>query len=404
MLIQLDAAQVIVAASAVLWLGHGVTMKTSVLRRFSIPVAVTGGLICSIFAALADAMLGFRVECDMAVRDTLLLAFFSTVGLCAKVRLLMRGGRALLTLAALTLAFLVLQNGLGVALALALDEPWFFGLIGGSVSLAGGHGTAITWGSLAAEHGYGEAIELGLAFATLGLVCGGAVGGPLANFLLRRFDLASGASESETETASESIEPRPREQDTPTVAVTSGEIIRSVLFLAICIATGAEINRLLGDEGIVLPGFLTAMGVGIFLTNLADAASSPVDDAVLEMLGEVALHLFLAMSLMTMQLNQLAGAFGAVFLVLALQISLTVAFAVLVVFRALGRDYDAAVVAAGYAGLALGATPVGVANMKAVTARSGPSAKAFLVVPLVGAFLLDVMNAAVIQAYVGLFG
>jgi ESS family glutamate:Na+ symporter len=186
--------------------------------------------------------------------------------------------------------------------------------------------------------------------------------------------------------------------------VTSAQVIRTILFLAICVGVGGELNALLRERGTVLPGFLTAMGVGILLTNLADARKRPVDANVVDLLGNVSLHLFLAMSLMSMQLTQLAGAFGGVVLVLIAQVALAIVFATQVVFRLCGRDYDAAIISAGYAGLGLGATPVGVANMNAVTSRFGPSPKAFLVVPLVGAFLLDIINAFVIQTYIGILG
>ena len=151
----------------------------------------------------------------------------------------------------------------------------------------------------------------------------------------------------------------------------------------------------------VLPGFLTAMGTGIVLTNLADLRKRALDPSTIGLFNDVSLHLFLAMSLMSMQLTQLAGAVGGVAVLLAAQVALAVTFAVFVIFRFCGRDYDAAIIAAGYTGLGLGATPVGVANMNAVTSRFGPSPKAFLVIPLVGAFLLDIVNAFVIQSYIG---
>jgi len=146
------------------------------------------------------------------------------------------------------------------------------------------------------------------------------------------------------------------------------------------------------------------MGVGILLTNLADLRGRSVDPEVVGLFNDVSLHLFLAMSLMSMQLTQLSGALGGVVIALAAQVALATAFAVFVVFRFCGRDYDAAVIAAGYSGLALGATPVGVANMNAITSRFGPSPRAFLVVPLIGAFLLDIINAFVIQTYIGILG
>jgi ESS family glutamate:Na+ symporter len=170
--------------------------------------------------------------------------------------------------------------------------------------------------------------------------------------------------------------------------------------LAICISAGSELNRWLGAQSIVLPGFLTAMGVGILLTNAADFTENPLDEQEIGLFNSVSLALFLAMSLMSMQLTELVSALGPVVVVLSGQIVLAAAFAVFVVFRFCGRDYDAAIISAGYSGLCLGATPVGIANMNAVTSRFGPSPKAFVVVPLVGAFLLDIINAFVIQAYV----
>lgn len=397
MTVELDTIRVLVLAIIVLWLGEQITARLTFLRRFSIPIAVTGGLLCSLVVAGLDVFGDIRVGFDLALRDTLLLVFFSTIGLSAKLRLLKEGGRLLAILGALTLLFLALQNGVGVLTATLLGEPPGYGLIGGSVSLAGGHGTAITWGALGEEAGFSGATALGLAFATFGLICGGLVGGPIAGWLIRRHDLSPSAS-------SEGDEDRvvSADEGEPVVSVTSRQVIRTLLLLAICVWIGAELNELLRERGTVLPGFLTAMAVGIMLTNLADWRGRPVDPPTLNLFNDVSLHLFLAMSLMSMQLTQLAGSLGGVLVLLVLQVVLTVAFAIFVIFRLCGRDYDAAIMAAGYSGLGLGATPVGIANMNAVTSRFGPSPKSFLVIPLVGAFLLDIINAFVIQTYIEL--
>ena len=395
--IELDAVRVLILAILVLGLGNVLTGRFEVLARFSIPVAVTGGILCSLAVALLDVFADVKIVFDLAMRDTLLLIFFSTIGLSAKLKLLKQGGRLLVLLAGATLLFLVLQNAVGILIAVLLGEPYGFGLIGGSVSLAGGHGTALTWGQMASDAGYERAIPLGMAFATFGLICGGVVGGPLATWLIRRGDLASpsGAAGPEAGAAPAADEDAP-------LSVTSGQVIRTLLALAVAIGVGEELNRWIGDRGVVLPGFLTAMGVGILLTNLADIRRKPLDTEAITLFNQVSLHLFLAMSLMSMQLTQLAGAFGPVLVVLAGQVVLAVVFASVVVFRLCGRDYDAAVIAAGYAGLGLGATPVGVANMNAVSSRFGPAPTAFLVIPLVGAFLLDIINAFVIQTYIGM--
>jgi ESS family glutamate:Na+ symporter len=395
-MIELDTLRVLLLGIIVLWVGDRLTKKLAWLRRFSIPIAVTGGIVCSVMVALLDLFAGVRVSFDLEIRDSLLLVFFSTVGLSAKLRTLKEGGRTLAILGVVTLVFLAAQNAVGTAVMVASGGKWVEGLIAGSISLAGGHGTAITWGALGEEAGIEGATALGLAFATFGLICGGLVGGPVAQWLIRRHGL-TGPEASETPREGDSALPSAEQP----VSVTSSQVIRTIFFLAICVGTGDQLNDALRERGTVLPGFLTAMAVGIFLTNLADTLDRPVDMREADLLGDVSLHLFLAMSLMSMQLTELAGAFGSLVLVLVAQVALAVGFAVQVVFRFCGRDYDAAIIASGYAGLGLGATPVAVANMNAVTSRFGPSPKAFIVIPLVGAFLLDILNAFVIQGYVG---
>ena len=399
MSIELDAVQVLVLSVVVLWAGATVTSALPLLRRFNIPIAVTGGLGCSL-AVAALGVAEVAVEYDLSLRDELLLVFFSTIGLSAKFRLLKEGGLLLAYMGMATLLFLSLQNGLGVALASSLGAHWAYGLIGGSVSLAGGHGTAITWGELAEGGGLAGAMDLGLTFATFGLIAGGVIGGPIARYLIGRDRLSPGV-------AAPTVEPDAGEQPDPAhlpVSVTSREVIRTIFLLGICIGAGSTLNDALDERGVVLPGFLTAMGVGILLTNVADLRKQPVDPDTVRLFNEVSLHLFLAMSLMSMQLLELADALGPIALVLGAQVVLTAAFAILVIYRVCGKTYDAAVMAAGYAGLGLGATPVGVANMNAITSRFGPSPAAFLVVPLVGAFLLDIVNAFVIQTYIQLLG
>lgn len=396
MSVELDTVRVLVLSIFVLWTGNAINRRVPFLARFSIPVAVTGGMFCSVIVAVLGGVFDVKVVFDLTLRDELLLIFFSTVGLSAKFSFLKKGGRALVAMLILTVVFLVAQNLVGILVALAIGKPPGFGLIGGSVSLAGGHGTAITWGNLAAERGFKGVADLGLAFATFGLILGGIVGGPIGRALIK----------------GRGLEPSSEDDDAPEVdpaavqsrmfAVSSGGVIRSIFLLGICVAVGSELNNWLADDGFVVPGFLCSMGVGILLTNFLDARRIELDAQALDLLNDVSLQLFLAMSLMSMQLLQLAGAIGPIAAVLVGQLVLVVAFARLVVFRVCGRDYDAAVLAAGFSGLTLGATPVGVANMDAVTSRHGPSPKAFLILPLVGAFFLDVANATVIQMFLQL--
>ncbi|MEM9801423.1 MAG: sodium/glutamate symporter [Planctomycetota bacterium] len=388
----LDPVRVFLVAILVLWVGSVLRGRVGVLERLNVPVAVIGGIVASLGFAAFTLTSGREVAFDLSTRDVLLLTFFSTIGLDARLSRLRAGGRALLLLMGATLVFLILQNVVGVTVAALLGRHPGFGLIGGSVSFAGGHGTAITWGGIADASGFDGTTELGLAFATFGLIAGGLVGGPIASRLVR--GLPDGAPKHHGGKASDAD----ADEDAPrTYAVTSGGVIRTLFLLALCIAAGRELNLALSDMGTVVPGFLTSMAVGIVLTNLMAWRGLDLDEETLQLLQQVSLQLFLAMSLMSMQLTQLADSIGAIAVVLAAQVALVVVYSRFVVFRILGGDYDAAVASAGFAGLGLGATPVGVANMDAVTQRHGPSMKAMLIVPLIGAFFLDIANALVIQ-------
>ena len=378
----------------VLFIGMFLNKKIRVLGDNYIPPAVTGGLLFASVTALLYSFADLQVEFDMRMRDLLLLVFFSTVGLSARLKSLASGGKALFVLVIVAGLFLFLQNSVGVAIALAYGEHPGYGLMAGSVAFAGGHGTAIAWGEVAVAAGLTEAREIGLAFATFGLVAGGVIGGPIARRLIDRHGITGPATEaaegdSAAATVAETIDDRGWLY----------HVLISVLVLTFCVSLGDIVNRALADQGVRLPGFLTAMFVGILITNVADAIKRPLNSVVVEKFGDVALNVFLAMSMMAIQLWALSGAVGPMVTVLILQVLLMTMFAIWIVFRVMGSDYDAVVMAAGFAGMGLGATPVAIANMNAVTSHYGPSTKAFLVVPLVGAFFIDILNAGTINFF-----
>ncbi len=388
----LDVPWTVIVAVTVLYAGRFLTSRIRFLRDLNIPEAVSGGLLCSVTVAIIFAVTNRQVEFDLSLRDTLLLVFFSTIGLSAKLKTLLNGGKALAILVVCAVAFLVLQDVAGIGVALAFGGHPAYGLLAGSIAFAGGHGSAISYGQLASNQGLPGAVELGLACATFGLIAGGLIGGPIANRLISKNNLTGDASR-------QTYVPGP-EQTEASGPVTLNGMLDSIFVLVICIAAGALVNEWLGHRwSVPLPGFLTAMFVGITITNGLDLLGIELDKPSVSLCSDVSLQLFLAMSLMSLQLWGLAGVFGPLLVVLLVQIGVMTVFALLVVFPAMGRDYDAAVIAAGFSGLGLGATPVGIANMHAVTEKLGASQKAFLIVPLVGAFFLDIANAAIIQAF-----
>lgn len=386
---------IIVLAILVLWVGNMITLRVGFLRKYSIPVAVTGGLLCSIIVAVINSTTDTTIIFDMQLRDTLLLVFFSTIGISAKFSRLKAGGKALGVLTACAFAFLIIQDITGVLLVKLFGGHPALGLFAGSMSLAGGHGTAIAWGREAAEAGLMEAKVLGLAFATFGLVTGGIIGGPIAEFLIKRNNLSLDHDDqniSDVDTGTENDHAQ----------FTLETAFRVLFVLAICLSLGELVNRLLFSNNIKLPGFLTAMMVGIAITNIAEKRNKPLQIEIYDWIGKIALQLFLAMSLMSMDLTSIADSFGMIFVILNVQAIVLTLFAVFVIFRVMGRDYDAAVIVGGFCGLGMGATPVAMANMSAVTQKYGASFKAFLVIPLVGAFFIDLLNALVIKFFIGL--
>ncbi len=391
---RLDGSDVVILAVAVWFVGTFITNRVAFLRRYSIPVAVTGGLLFSALTALLHGAFDVTVTLDLRLRDLLLLTFFTTIGLSAKVRVLLDGGKALAILLVMAAVLLFLQDLTGVLMAMAFGAHPAYGLFGGSISLAGGHGTAIAWGTIADEAGLKATKDIGLAFATFGLVAGGVFGGPIAEFLIKRHNLKPAPPEG---TGAESDgEPSP----TPLPPITHA--LGTIMLIALSVKLGAIVNGFFADSGITVPGFLTAMMMGIVIGNACDVARVRLNDVAIERAGEISLQLFLSMSLMSMQLWTLGQAIGPVVTVLAVQILAITLFGVVIVFRVMGRDYDAAVITAGFVGLGLGATPVGIANMTAVTAKHGPSQKAFLIVPLVGAFFIDIVNALMIKFFIAL--
>ena len=392
----IDGANVIVASIAVLALGKFLNAKITVLEKYNIPVAVTGGLVCSTFLAAIYGISQVKLNFDLEIRNLLLLTFFSTIGLSAKLSALASGGKTLVILLAFAILLLVFQDLVGVGIALALGEHPAYGLFAGSISFAGGHGTSIAWGETAQQAGLADAGTIGIGCATFGLVAGGLIGGPLGGWLIKKHDLgAENPVTQEYQVAQET--PADEDENFPLE-----EGFNTLLLLALCVGVGHNLNDWLVVWGVALPQFLTAMFIGIALTNICDVIRLPLHAPSINRAGELSLHLFLAMSLMAVQLWALADNIGALLLVLIAQMLVIGVLAVFLVFRFLGRDYDAAVIASGFMGLGLGATPVAMANMQALTSRYGPSTKAFIVVPLVGAFFMDLSNAVVINAFLAL--
>ena len=389
----LGTRQTLIIAILVLFTGKFLNQKIGFLRRYNIPEPVTGGLLASILFGLLYFLADVSVTFDLTQRDTFLVVFFTCIGLSSRLGTLLKGGRALLVLLALAVVMLFFQNFTGIAVASLSHLDLATGYLGGSVSLSGGHGTAIAWAPIfAEEYGIDNAMEMGIACATFGLVLGGIIGGPIARFLLNKYQLKSSSDEYITVGV-------PQEHKEEKIDIDS--VLNAILILSIAIGLGLHLNFWIEKLGLKLPTFVTCLFAGILMTNtiphLFKGMSWPTGTPILALISDLTLGLFLSMSLMSLQLWTILDLAGMMVLLLIAQVAMITLFVVFVVFPAMGRSYDAAVISAGYAGLALGATPTAIANMTAVTERYGASPQAFLVVPLVGAFFIDLANAFVIN-------
>jgi ESS family glutamate:Na+ symporter len=383
----------------VFFVGVLITQRVEFLRRYSIPEPVTGGFIAALLFWATHGLLGIDIGFDMETRDRLLVIFFATVGLNARLADLAAGGRVLGMLCLVTVAFVFLQDTIGTVAAVALGLPKAAGVVAGSMSLVGGHGTAIAWGpTIAAEHGFPAALESGMAVATISLIIASLLGGPLAKLLIESNRIeVPGAGPEDGEL--------PPEADA--APIDKMGIMRAMLAVNVAVILGYLVHASLTEAtGINLPLFVPCLIMGVLLSNTVPALFPrlhwPAHTAALELLSSYALSIFLAMSLMGMQLWTLAGSAAALFVIVAAQTVVAAAYIAFVVFPALGRDYQAAVLSGGFTGLSLGSTPTAIASMSAITRRYGPSPNAFVILPLVSAFFVDIVNVGAISLFLGL--
>jgi len=395
--LNVPAFQSFTLAILLFFIGQKVSQRSTLLRRYSIPEPVVGGFLCACVVGAAYLALGVRIAFDLDVREMLLLYFFAAIGLKSDLRTLRDGGRPVLWLLGLASVFILLQNllGMGVAGLFGLDPR--AGLMTGSISLTGGIGTTLAWGpEFVTRLGISNAVELGMASNMVGLFVACTIGGPVASYLMRRHGLNGGVGTLDVGVKAEQA----------SVPLDYMGVLRALLWLNLALMLGEVITPLFHQAGLQLPMFVGCLLSGMLLRNLlgrwmvGGPGNSQYWQGIrqgLALISDICLGLFLTMALMGVQLWMLNGVLGFVLSVLVLQVALTVAFTLWVVFRCMGSDYEAAVICAGFGGIALGSTATAMANMTAVTQRHGAAHRAFIVMPLVCGFFIDIVNALVIQ-------
>lgn len=393
-------------AMCVLFLGRYINFKVPILKQFSIPEPIVGGLV---MASILTLLHFYKVDVrfDLPLQNTFMLMFFATVGLAANYTQLVKGGLKVFLFLAVASLFIVIQNGVGVSLATLLGLDPLMGLIAGSITLSGGHGTGAAWAhTFQSAYGLDNVLEIAMASATFGLIIGGIIGSPIAKRLIDKNQLQSdyGVSHQTHQRFPELITYNEHEED----RVTAKKVVESLATILLCV-TGAhylsEWVSQLNLPWLMVPDFVYALFIGVMITNLLEVTKiAKVDTETVDILGTVSLSLFLAMALMSLKLWNVFDLALPFLIILTIQSAILALFSYTVTFKIMGRNYDAAVITSGHCGFGLGATPTAVMNMGSIVNRYGPSPQAFMVVPIVGAFFIDIVNLIVLQAYISFFG
>jgi ESS family glutamate:Na+ symporter len=398
--LKLDLLQTVTLAAVLYFVGLQLRRRIAWLDRLNIPAAVVGGLLFTTFVMLVRGRLS--IQLDTSAQSLLSVAFFTSIGMGASLALLRAGGLQVLTFLIFATVFCFVQNFLGMGIAAAFGENPLLGVMAGSVTLVGGPATGLAFTPVFEQAGLAGAGALALASATAGIVAGGLTGGPVGTYLTQRFRLRPGAAPAAETRAELQAELAPPAETI--VVETEREdnlIVQNLVVLALAMGVGSIVSRFIQSLGITLPAYIGAMLVASVLRNIDDASGwLRIDQRAMEFVGNLALNVFLTVALMDLKLWQLAGVALPLFVILLAQVVVVLIAAVTVSFYLMGRDYDAAVMASGFIGFVLGTTANAVANMRALVARFGPAPRAFLVVPLVGAFFIDFTNAIIITLFV----
>jgi len=405
LVLKLDMIQTLALASVILFIGYGIRRRIGVLDRYNIPAPVVGGFLFAALALTARLQGWVAFEFDTSLQTPLMIAFFTTIGLGASLALLKVGGPQVILFWVLASILAAIQDGVGVLLAKGLGVHPFLGLIAGSITMTGGHGTGAAFGKLMEDqYQFPGAVTLAMAAATFGLVSGGLIGGPIGTRLIKRFGLKSAAAAPPSKAAMAEAEAMGLDSEIDTEmageAPSAYRLLKTMTVILVAMWAGSLLSRWLGVY-VTLPAYIWAMIIAAVIRNGDEYFGKlKLDQRIVDDLGTIALSLFLSMALMSLKLWELLDLAVPMLVILCVQVTMMGLFAYFVTYRFMGRDYDAAVMAGGHCGFGLGATPNAVANMEALVERFGAAPRAFLVVPMVGAFFIDFTNALIITAYI----
>ena len=396
MLLKLDLYQTVAMAVLVYSLGAFIKKKAPVLNRYCIPAPVVGGILFALLTLVLNVTGTMTIETDTTMQNVFMTLFFTSVGYTASLKLLKKGGVQVIIFTAIATVVIVAQNLTGMGLASLFNLDPLLGLCCGSIPMVGGHGTAGSFGPLLeTQFGVTGATTVAVAAATFGLIAGGLIGGPVAKRRIKKHNLLStGVDEQGVDSFTEE-----KMDDKPSF----DQMLNAFCMLFLAAGLGSIISSLFTKAGLTVPSYIGAMLAAALLRNLSDVTKKfSIMEDVISTLGNVCLSLFLSMALMGLRLWELADLALPMVVMLVAQVCIMLILSYFLVFRAMGSDYEAAVMSSATCGFGLGATPNAIANMQAITNIYGPAPKAFFIVPLVGSLFIDFINSGVLTLLINL--
>ena len=391
--LNLDMYQTAAVAVVMLFIGTAFKKRIKFLETFCIPSPVVGGLLFAIVSCVLHVFGILNFAFDETLKNVCMMTFFTSVGFQANFKVLKTGGISLIIFLCCVTALTVIQNFLAVSLSSFLKIDPFIGLCTGSISMIGGHGTAGAFGSVIEDFGLVGATTLATAAATFGLVTGSLMGGPLGRYLIVKKDLLKTAVDV-TDLTPLAEEEQKHHRKIHMYAPACYQLI-------LAMGIGMIISMLLSKTGLTFPGYIGSMIVAVFIRNVSEftgAFNTHVGE--INDIGGICLSVFLGIAMITLKLWQLADLALPLIILLLGQTILMFLFARFIIYNAMGRDYDAAILSAGICGFGMGATPNAMVNMQALTTKFAPSIKAYIIVPIVGSMLIDFINSITITFFI----
>jgi len=409
-MISLDMIQTVAFAGIVIFMGYGLRWIIPPLSRYNLPAPVIGGLVIALIHLATRNMDLTPIRFDTALQAPVMTAFFTTIGFGSSFSLFRKGGTMILTFLVISVVFTLVQNAVGIAVAVPMGQHPLFGVLNSSVTLVGGPATGLAFAPLFEKAGVQGAASVAIASAMTGIIGGGLIGAPIGTWLIRRFHPDRSvrhakhiAPPAATEILEEQLHEAPPEAPEGE-ALESYALLKNLVAILIAMWGGFWISAGFQSMGITLPGYIGAMFAGAIIRNTADLTGIvSLSQRYIDDIGTVSLSLFVAMAMMTLQLWELAGAALPMLVIILTQVALVGAACFWPLYRLFGRDYDAAVMCAGFCGFMLGTTANSMANMESLAERYGPARRAFLVVPIVGCFFIDLVNAVIIMVFINAF-